>query len=181
MMVPLTSDPTVVRDDSVVTAELTSVPLVGKVTEVVPDVVRVVANAPDVVKSPANVNVVPAPVRVLLAVETPKVSPAPMFKVFVPFAVIAKPLTVAKAAAPAPLTDHWASFKTRSVLVERPMVIVPVDVPVPISVAAAPEVLMLVVPVRVNPPVPCKSPEPELTPTATKAPALLTEKFGALM
>ena len=39
--------------------------------------------------------------------------------------------------------------------------------------------LMLVVPVKVSPPVPCNRPEPELTPTATMAPAL--EMFQVLL
>ena len=60
------------------------------------------------------------------------------------------------------------------------MVIVPPPVP-PIVVLAEPVAFIWVVPVMVVPPVPWIKPEPELTPTATTAPALLTLKLGALM
>ncbi len=58
MTVPLTSDPTVVSDDKVVTPELTSVPVVGRVKEVLP----VVASDNVLVVDPrVMVPVVPAP------------------------------------------------------------------------------------------------------------------------
>jgi len=43
------------KDDSVVTAVLTSVPDVGKVTDVLPVTVKVVVYAPEVVKFPPKV------------------------------------------------------------------------------------------------------------------------------
>jgi hypothetical protein len=55
----------------------------------------------------------------------------------------AKELNVA---APAPVIDHWASFKARSVLVDLPMVIVPVLLPVPMLVLNAPDPLMVAAP-----------------------------------
>lgn len=63
-----------------VPALVARVPEVGKVTLVVPVVVRVKALAPAVVKLPPKVRFVPAPANVLLAPETAKVSPLPIFK-----------------------------------------------------------------------------------------------------
>ena len=60
-----------------------------------------------------------------------------------------------------------------------PEAITNTPVELPRLVAAVPVALMLVMPVTVSPPVPCRRPEPELTPTATTAPALETEKLGA--
>ena len=53
---------------------------------------------------------------------------------------------LAKFAAPAPEMFQFESFKTRSVPVVRPMVIVPVDEPVPILVAVAPVSFIVVAP-----------------------------------
>jgi len=53
--VKLLKVPTDVSEDRVVTAVLTSVPLVGRVTLVVPVVVRVNEFAPEVTKFPAKV------------------------------------------------------------------------------------------------------------------------------
>ena len=76
---------------------------------------------------------------------------AAMLSVLLPLLVIARPLMVAKLPAPAPVTDHWASFKARSPVEALPIVIVPAFVPVPMLVALLPEVLTLVAPVTVNP------------------------------
>ena len=82
------------------------------------------------------------------------------------------PPTATKLATPTPVTDHWASAKTRSPVEALPIVMVPPLVPVPILVALDPEALILVVPRIVSPPVPWISPDPELTPTNTAAPAV---------
>ena len=113
-----------------------SVPLVGKVTFVAPVEVKVMELAPEVAK-------------VLLAAKV---------KVPVPV-VMVLPFTVAKVAAPAPVTDQLASFKARSETVALPMVMVPEEVPVPMLVAKFEEALRLITaPVTVAPKVPVMRP-----------------------
>lgn len=152
------------------------VPAVGRVSEVAPVVAkaRVLVPEPRVmlpvvpdpkVKLLAMESWVPAPVRVLEAVETAKVNPAPIFKVFVPFAVMARLFTVAKEAAPVVPTDQ-AVPPVRARVVEAlllPMVIISAAVPfVAILIVSAAElsfppisvVLVMVLSPILTPPVP---------------------------
>jgi hypothetical protein len=83
-------------------------------------------------------------VRVVKAPDPPVMEPDPV-------------LTEANVAAPRPVTDHCASFKTRSEPLDAPIVIVP-PAEFPMVVSAVPELLIKVVPATVNPAFPVNSP-----------------------
>jgi hypothetical protein len=100
--------PTVARLDRDVTAVLTSVPVVGRVTLVAPVVVRVKAFAPDVVKFPA-MSMLPPRLRVLLAFSTSIVKARP---------------AVRATEEVAPTETSKAALVSRSAKVPRPVTLV---------------------------------------------------------